>query len=83
MSNRRALEIQDSIRQVLYHDWDPIGVAGDAPEDEYDSYIGEVYEILSGSRSDDELIDYLRRSAAERMGLSVVMPVERLRSVAK
>jgi hypothetical protein len=48
---KRAAEIQDAIRQVLYRDWDPIGVCGVAPEDEYDSYIGGVYRILSTSRS--------------------------------
>jgi len=35
---QRAAEIQDSIRQVLFRDWDPIGVS-DNPKlaDEYDS----------------------------------------------
>jgi len=31
---KRAAEIQDSIRHILYHDWNPIGVSGSAPEDE-------------------------------------------------
>jgi hypothetical protein len=58
--DKRAAEIQDSIRQILYHDWNPIGFAGLLPEDEYDSYIGPVYRILAGSRSEAELIDFLR-----------------------
>ena len=31
MNKRRAREIQESIRQVLLHDWDPIEVA-DEPQ---------------------------------------------------
>ena len=40
-----AAEIQDSIRQILFRDWDPIGVSNDDewPDDEYDSYIAPVY----------------------------------------
>jgi len=34
---KRVAEIQDSIRQILYREWDPIGVSGSTPEDEYDS----------------------------------------------
>ncbi len=56
--DKRAAEIQDSIRQILYHDWNPIGF--DVPEDEYDSYIGPVYRILASSRSEAELIAFLR-----------------------
>jgi hypothetical protein len=73
MSNtrdRRAAEIQDSIRQVLYHEWDPIGVAGSAPEDEYDAYIAPVYRILVGSRSEQELVEFLFRTARDTIGVA-------------
>ncbi len=64
----------DAIRQILRHDWNPIGFDDFLPEDEYDSYIGPVYRILAGTRSEDELIDYLRwRPATE----------ERLRTIAR
>src|SRR5437773_9776236 len=56
---KRAAEIQDAIRQILYRDWDPIGVSGAAPDDEYDSYIGGVYRILASSRSEEALIQFL------------------------
>ena len=67
---KRVAEIQDSIRQILYREWDPIGVSGSAPEDEYDSYIGPVYRILSGSRSEQELIDFLFRTERDTIGVS-------------
>jgi hypothetical protein len=55
----RAAGIQDAIRQIMFRDWDPIGVCGDLPEDEYDSYIGGVYRILATSRSEDALAQFL------------------------
>jgi hypothetical protein len=78
----RAAEIQDSIRQILYHEWDPIGVSGSAPEDEYDSHIAPVYRILAGSRSEQELIEFLFRTERDTIGVSCESP-ERLRPVAR
>jgi hypothetical protein len=42
-------EIMDAIRAILNNDWDPIGVMDDStwPQDEYDSYIGEIYRFLA------------------------------------
>jgi hypothetical protein len=69
--HQRAAEIQQAIRDVLMQHWDPIGVA-DVPEaqDEYDSYVGPVYRLLASRASDAELIDYLRKTETETMGLS-------------
>ena len=61
--NKRAEEIQNEIREILRFDWNPINFEG-LPIDEYDSYIGPVYEILAGSRSEDDLIKYLDWTAA-------------------
>src|SRR5262245_24624783 len=38
----RAAQVQDSIRQVLLRDWNPIGFGDSSPEDEYDRYITPV-----------------------------------------
>ena len=79
---RRAEEIQDSVRQVLCREWDPIGVSGSAPDDEYDSYIAPVYRILAGSRSEQELIEFLFRTERDTIGMSCESP-EQLRPVAR
>ena len=65
--DKRASEIQDSIRQILLHDWAPIGFG--VPDDEYDSYIAPVYRILAGSRSEQELCEFLFHTASVIMGL--------------
>jgi hypothetical protein len=80
--NKRAAEIQDSIRRILYQEWDPIGVSGSAPEDEYDSYIAPVYRILCGSRSEQELAEFLFRTERDIVGVWSESP-ERLQPVAR
>ena len=78
---KRAAEIQDAIRQILYREWDPIGVSGSAPKDEYDSYIAPAYRVLVGSRSEQELIECLFRLESETIGVPCES-AERLRPVA-
>ena len=59
-----------TIRHVLLHVWDPIGIK-DEPnaQDEYDSYLGGVYELLVSGASDERIEDHLWRIVTERMEL--------------
>jgi hypothetical protein len=85
MSDRkqRAREIQESIRQVLLRDWDPIGVS-DIPEaqDEYDVYVGGVYRLLASEASEDEIIEHLFKVESDTMGMPAA-DREGLRGVAR
>ena len=67
----RARRYHKAIREALLHEWDPIGVR-DIPEaqDEYDSYVGAVYELLITNRTQSEIFDYLWWLETEHMGLS-------------
>ena len=71
----RSRERRAAIRNILREQWDPIGV-GDAPgaEDEYDSYVGQVYLMLfenkDGRVSASDIADHLLNIALDRMGLS-------------
>lgn len=77
---RRAREIQEAIREVLYQEWDPLALRGLAPRDEYDSYIGGVYRILASSRSEEALVEFLGRTGD--LGVPGRGP-DHLRSVAR
>lgn len=61
--------IRARIRHVLLEVWDPIGVK-DEPnaQDEYDGYIGRLYELLVEDAGDAELLRYLYWVAHDRMG---------------
>jgi hypothetical protein len=80
---KRATEIQDSIRQVLFLYWDPFNV-NDNPklQDEYNSYIAPIYRILVGSRSEDEPILYLYQTESQTPDMSCDSR-KRLRPVAR
>ena len=58
------------IRHVLLDVWDPIGVK-DEPnaQDEYDGYIGKLYDLLVSRADDSEFIDYLHWAVHDHMGL--------------
>ncbi len=69
---RRAKPIQESIRQILLRDWDPIGV-NDVPEaqDEYDSYVDGVYRLLASHCSTEQMVDHLAKIESQTMELGV------------
>jgi hypothetical protein len=50
--------------------WDPIGIKGEPnAQDEYDGYLGGVYELLVSGAEDEDIADHLWRIATERMEL--------------
>lgn len=53
--------IRAEIRRVLIDSWDPCGVK-DNPQavDEYDGYLGKIFELLTIGATDVQLADYLR-----------------------
>ena len=57
------------MRHVLLEVWDPIGIK-DEPnaQDEYDGYIGKLYELLVSQADDSQFIDYLYWAAHDQMG---------------
>ena len=58
--DERARQIQDSIRDVLLHDWDPFGGGdGSTPWDEYDDYIGGVYRLVFSGASVEAIAEHL------------------------
>ncbi len=69
--SRRAREIQEAIRVVLLELWNPCHVKG-VPDlrDEYDSYIGGVYALLSSGRQAVEIARYLASVEKQAMGFS-------------
>ena len=43
-----------AINEILWHDWDPIGVNNIAPRDEYENYTPEIFRLkMSGARTEE------------------------------
>jgi hypothetical protein len=74
--------IHAQIRHVLLNVWDPIGVR-DEPnaQDEYDDYVGKLYELLITKAPDEELIDYLHWAAHDQMGFDAATKSDMLETV--
>jgi len=50
--------------------WDPIGVRAEPnAQDQYDSYLGGVFALLTGGASDDQISEYLLGTVRKRMEL--------------
>lgn len=50
--------------------WDPIGVKNEPnAQDEYDGYLGNVYELLVGGAPDGSIAEFLCRVVNEQMEL--------------
>ena len=80
----RAEEIAAAIRQVLVHDWDPIGVMDDPdwPRDEYDSYVGEIHGFLERGESIEFIARHLCFVEEKQMRLGAA-PISARMSVAQ
>jgi hypothetical protein len=65
--DKRYLE---AIQQALIKEWDPIGV-GEFPEaqNEYDSYVLDIYRLIVARRSKEEIFNYLWELETGHMGL--------------
>lgn len=60
----------DAIRKALFQEWDPIGVRDlCGPEDEYDSYVMPLYELLLQRSPVQRIFEYLWWLETEHMGL--------------
>jgi len=57
------------VKYILLHAWDPINVAGECPDDEYDAYAAPVLAMILDQKTESDIADYLFKVETERMGL--------------
>lgn len=69
----------NAIRKILISEWDPIGCG--VPEDEYDSYIPSIYQLMQRRVDVEVLASHLENLETESMCLSA--NPDRNRRVAK
>jgi hypothetical protein len=54
----------------LFYDWDPIGINDSGPDDEYDSYIGNIYRLLASGASEIQIVERLYQIETIDLGLN-------------
>ena len=68
----QQMELYKGIDDILYSEWDPIGVASyGLPKDEYQSYLPQVFKIALEGSDPNLIADYLGNITTERMGLDL------------
>ena len=57
------------IDDILWFDWDPIGVKDIAPRDEYQSYVPEIFGLVKAKKDRQAIADRLLKLETENMGM--------------
>ncbi|MBV6483865.1 MAG: hypothetical protein KFKLKKLM_00324 [Flavobacteriales bacterium] len=63
------LKLYKSIDEILWFDWDPIGINNIGIRDEYQGYLPHIYKLKIEGASKTEIAKYLDEVVTERMGL--------------
>lgn len=53
----------------LWNEWDPIGIADEENQDEYDTYVGETMRLLELGASKEDIVKRLSYIVGEYMGM--------------
>ena len=61
------LKIYKAIDEILWFDWDPIGVNQDGIRNEYYAYLPEVYQLKISGAGKMDIANYLDKIITERM----------------
>ena len=69
------------IDDILWNDWDPIGINDVAPRDEYRSYVPAIQKLVSEKRNSETIAQELDRIASKTIGVG--SNLSRSRAVAK
>lgn len=57
------------IDDILWYDWDPIGINDIAPRDEYQSYTPQIFNLLKTGRNRETIAELLSKIETDNMGL--------------
>ena len=67
-----------AVNDVLYQHWDPIGICGVAPRNEYESYVPELIELAQAGESAEVIAARLGYILDNTIGLGVGSEAHRL-----
>ena len=63
-------EIYKAINDILYNDWDPIGINNHAPENEYQTYTSIIFSLFIRGADIDAIADKLHEIETSIIGVS-------------
>ena len=65
----QQLDLYNSIDEILWKDWDPVGISKTGSRDEYYAYLPDVFRLVQQSAPTPEIAEYLHQVAKDKMGL--------------
>jgi hypothetical protein len=73
MSKMRGKEIWQAVKEILFREWDPIGInSNPALSDEYDSYVSSIVRLLQAEADEYKIAGHLSNLQRVNIGLSSV-----------
>ncbi len=66
----RDFLLYKKIDDILWFDWDPIGINDMAPRDEYQSYVPEIFGLVKSNVDKNVIADRLYKLTTETMGMN-------------
>lgn len=68
--SQKDKELYRRIDEILYYQWDPIGVSDVVwSRDEYQNYLPTVFKLVLEKSNKEEIEDYLSKVVTDQMGL--------------
>lgn len=61
------------IDDILWFDWNPVGINDDAPRDDYQGYVLEIFGLVKAKADRHEIAKRLHKLETENMGMSVTI----------
>ncbi len=58
------------IEDLLSYEWDPLGLNGFGPRDEYQTYVPQLFSLAIGNATADQIADRLRSVETETLGVT-------------
>jgi len=67
--NKEQKELYKIVDEILWNEWDPIGINKIAPRDEYQSYVPQIFSMLNQNKTNNEIADKLYKIETETIGV--------------
>jgi hypothetical protein len=71
MSKVKEKELWQAVKEVLWREWDPIGISSSSAwDDEYNSYVNTIVRLLQAGADEYKMTEHLDNLRRVNMGLS-------------
>ena len=71
MSKVKGKELWQAVKEILFREWDPIGInSNPSLSDEYDSYASGIVRLLQAEADEYKIAEHLRSLQRVSMGMS-------------